>query len=320
MRWPIIVALSLSLPMSALAAAPSSGQASSPGAIVEPAPFPPGQVFHSNSSYVPGMVEASGMGMGISNPVKPPGMTAHSMTKEGRMAAPTVSIVPSTAPPLDLMQPGAQRLTTEADVAASVSAMNERLLGNQMRHGKKPLETKGSGFNKLAVNPMDSNPLAGMPPLPSNIKLAPLASSLTDAQKHLQEQAKEARAPSTGCQASSDINELLSPACLQMLKGLDVEASAQPPPPPGLSSFMPAPPATGGTKCSLVMFGTRSPVAPAVFETKTLRECLAMASRMSYGQPGTSNITAVDPIYGLVAVTCRRPAPDGTSIVCKAQP
>jgi hypothetical protein len=36
--------------------------------------------------------------------------------------------------------------------------------------------------------------------------------------------------------------------------------------------------------------------------------------------PGVSNITAIDVTYGVVAVTCKRPGPDGHKISCIPQP
>lgn len=115
----------------------------------------------------------------------------------------------------------------------------------------------------------------------------------------------------SGC-ASPDLSVLLSPRCLALMR------SARLPSDFGLSGTAPAqePEQVG---CHVVILGADGKTtAPKEFHTHDVRHCIAVATSMSYGIPGSENITADDPRYGVFAVTCTRPPP-GKSITCQAQ-
>ena len=122
------------------------------------------------------------------------------------------------------------------------------------------------------------------------------------------------------CSPAGDLTKLLSAACLETLRALRAPGGSIPPSPSAMGGFM-AQPQQAMTQCAVSIFaasGQTTMVPP--FPATGLEPCLAMGARMSYGVPGLSNITAVDPVWGVVAVSCRRETLDGgAAVTCEPQ-
>jgi len=214
------------------------------------------------------------------------------MTLPGAMPS-----VPLTVPPLDPMSAGAPHITTGADVASEARSLRRK------HHPGGP--NPGSAAQQM--------PHAGAAPPPGQ-----------DPQKTPGSGEQE---PLPGCGSGVGISQLLSPACLETLRARQVPAgtgagTAVPPPAgmvlPGMAQ--PSPEPVRAVPCAVVIFGARGgAVTPPVFTAGSTWQCIEMGVRMSYGVPGATNITAADPQWGVVAVTCRRPPPDGTSAECSSQ-
>lgn len=290
MRWLAIAAVFAALPISAFAAPPPSKVFLAPDLIgtqpsVDIVPVGSGAAMPSPDMTTPGV---------------PVGTLEHQ--HEGTLDAPSVdapppATVPSAiastpitvspamnVPPLDSKSAGAPHLTTSADVVAETRKMSD-LRRAAAEHRLHPASA--------ASHPAATTPVSGTVPVVTPVVGVP---ALPDG---------------SGCKPGGDITQLLSPACLETLR----DGVREDPAP-----LTTQPDAAQTTQCGLLMFGANGVVgSPATFQTSGLQECLAMASRMSYGVPGTSNITAMGPGYGLVAVTCKRAPPDGQSINCEAQ-
>jgi hypothetical protein len=225
------------------------------------------------------------------------------------MVAPAVTTPPEvTVPPLEPMSAGAPRFTTPEDVVRSVAKMKHdrdaRLHGparaQQGQHGNSASSGNTEASSQTGGIPTGGiNGAASVPPLPSqaaSIQAAPLSGYAPDA---------------SACGSGGDITQLLSAACLNSLRYIAPRGTG--------TATPPAAAAPTATQCTMVMFGTTGAASPVSFQAAGVEQCLAVATRMSYGVPGLSNITAVDPVSGIVAVTCRRAPPEATTIECEAQ-
>jgi len=126
-----------------------------------------------------------------------------------------------------------------------------------------------------------------------------------------------------GCGASGDVMQLLSPACVEALRTLQPHAGA---PWPAAAAQPPASAGPQGVPCAIAIFadpddqGKARPGGMSSMVAPSLERCIEAGARLSFGIPGLTNITAIDPAYGVVAVACRRFGPDGHRISCTPQP
>lgn len=142
----------------------------------------------------------------------------------------------------------------------------------------------------------------------------------------VQEQAKPEpaqQASDKGCQGTGDLNKLLSPECLESLQALRAPVSkAAAPPQPSTFSRTPVQctvAAYVGAPRSLSAFSPQGG-AMTSFQTPSLERCIEIAAALSYGTVGVTNIAALHPSQGVIAVTCQREAPNGHRIACQPQP
>ena len=119
------------------------------------------------------------------------------------------------------------------------------------------------------------------------------------------------------CVDPTDLNQLLSPACLNQLSSRNITTSS-------ISNTM-MPPMQNYQQPSIpceamVISPDGHPGAHIPYTAPRFEECYTIGAQMSYGIPGTINIVAVTPQWGALAVTCNRPvATQGTTISCHAQ-
>ena len=236
-------------------------------------------------------------------------------TKPAPMASPQVSAPPSvTVPPLEPMSAGAPRITTQEDVAASIAKMKRdkdaqrqaAMHRGQHAPAASPAAAQAvagaaapGGIDTGGINGAGARAETAVPipvPVPVPVAVPVLTAGPPDRD---------------ACGSGGDIAQLLSPSCLDSLRYVRNGPSAP-------AAAAPAAVANG-TQCTMVIFGATGAAAPVSFMSASAEQCLAVATRMSYGVPGTSNITAVDPAMGLVAVSCKRPGPEATTIECAAQ-
>lgn len=147
----------------------------------------------------------------------------------------------------------------------------------------------------------------------------------TQVPQGLEPQAAHPQQAQRGCASGGSLEQLLSPECLDVLRtlrpgapsptatfGLGAPAAAVAAPPQGIS-------------CSVAVHtlgaqGIMANGSMATFQAPSLPHCFLIGSRLSFGVPSLTNITAVDPNAGVVAVTCRRERTDPTAVACAAQP
>lgn len=127
-----------------------------------------------------------------------------------------------------------------------------------------------------------------------------------------------------GCAAGGSLEQLLSPGCLDVLRTLR-PGSPAPTGPFGLGAPPVPVPQQQSVSCTVAVHAIGQPGvltngSMASFQVPTLQHCLMIGTRLSFGIPSLTNITAVDPAYGFVAVTCQRGAADPTAVACAAQP
>jgi hypothetical protein len=295
MRWFLIPVALLTFPI-AVSAASVTMQAP---AMTTSKLLKPGIVVSSSSVYVPAMttpavtlpnqmpVVPSGksqQGTSSSRSVFDPSATAADdiSNLSVMMTTKPVSILPSiTSPAMVAPQAIDPRLSNADDVRAAVANLRATIKG---RYPKAVFHHGNGGALPVSADETATVFAHELPPIPSD---------------------------GSGCQSGGDINQLLSPACLDTLRG------------PGAYGETPAPEVApvpvAQVQCGLVIFGAGVSSAPAVFETPDLQSCIATATKMSYGVVGSSNITANDPQSGLVAISCNRPGPTGQTISCQAQ-
>ena len=230
-------------------------------------------------------------------------------TQPAAMSAPGVQAPnPITIPAMDPMSAGAPRFTTGHDVAVEVEHMNHV-------HDSHPAKTHGNllpgASTDGARNPkaQDIKTTSREPTSVLEIPVSPIPT----------ENVPTGHMPGfdgDGCKPGGDVTQLLSPACLNSLR--DNLHSAHE---PSLQQNTANPAILAQvTQCAMVIFNAAGIAsAPAAFQTSNVQQCVATASSLSYGVPGMSNITAVDPQWGVVSVTCHRPGPDGHTLTCEAQ-
>ncbi len=143
------------------------------------------------------------------------------------------------------------------------------------------------------------------------------------------------------CSSTSDINQLLSPSCLETLRSLrpggapfggagGVLGSLLAPGGSGGMSGIPVPAPAAPVQqvnCAVAMFtqgagGAMTPVPGGVvsFQVPDAPRCIEAAVRLSFGIPGLTNISLTPPGGATIGVMCYRPPTAPTTVSCAPQP
>jgi hypothetical protein len=167
--------------------------------------------------------------------------------------------------------------------------------------------------NRLAINP----PTIIIPPIPgTTLNLPPIStpSSLEDQIKTAKDKSELPSTPVADTKdacSGNDLAQILSPACLDILKSVR----------PTLPNLAPNP-VQNGTQCnvSIYPYGANLHGGGVVsFMTSDLPRCVEMATKMSFGIPSITNISTLTSTWGIIGIMCKRTNENPSAVSCNQQ-